>query len=138
MLDRELDSEQLPYCDKHDIAVLAYSPLSKGLLTGKMDASREFPEGDLRRGDERFSRENRKRINEMLDKFRSIASEHDISIAQLTIAWTFHQPGLTHALCGARTPQQARENAAAGRVTLNDQELKTMAEAIDEYTSVAA
>jgi aryl-alcohol dehydrogenase-like predicted oxidoreductase len=47
-------------------------------------------------------------------------------MAQLVIAWTVHQPGLTHALVGARTSEQAIENAAAGRISLDDEDLKLM------------
>jgi aryl-alcohol dehydrogenase-like predicted oxidoreductase len=133
MLDRDLEAEQLPYCEKNNIAVLAYSPLALGLLTGKIGPEREFPDGDLRRNNPRFSVENRKRIQQMLGQFEPIAQQHGVSLAQLVIAWTFHQPGLTHALCGARHAKQAEENAVAGTVQLSDDELKQMQQAVDEY-----
>ncbi len=131
MLDRGIEDEQLRYCREHDIAVLAYSPLAQGLLTGKVGPERTFEEGDQRRDSERFSAENRKRVAAMLEKLKPIAADHGISLAQLTIAWTIHQPGLTHALCGVRTTQQAKENAAAGDVRLRDEELQTMRDAIE-------
>ncbi len=133
MLDRGMKAEQLPYCLERNIAFLAYSPLSKGLLTGQITMDIEFPEGDMRRRDPRFTVENRKRITEMLEKFKAIAEHHGITLAQLVIAWTFHQSGLTHVLCGARDPRHAQENAAAADVALNDDELQIMNEVLDEY-----
>lgn len=138
MLDRDIEADQLPYCREHDVAVLAYSPLAQGLLTGKMDPSRAFPEGDLRRGNPRFSRENRERVTSMLNEFKPIAEKHGLTLAQLTIAWTVHQPGLTHALVGARNPKQAEENAAAGGVKLSEDDLSRMNQIIDEHVAAVA
>jgi aryl-alcohol dehydrogenase-like predicted oxidoreductase len=75
---------------------------------------------------------------ETLQKFQPIADEHGITLAQLTIAWTVAQPGVTHALVGARNAAQARENAAAGDVVLSGEELKTMDEAIEGYLTAVA
>ncbi len=134
MLERDLEKEQLPYCHENNVAVLAYSPLAKGLLTGKVGPDREFSEGDHRREDPRFSMENRKRVAELLEKIKPIAEAHNFTFAQLAIAWTIRQPGLTHALCGARNPKQAQENATAGSVQLSDDELKTIRQAVEEYS----
>ena len=131
MLDRKkMEGGQLGYCCENDIAVLAYSPLALGLLTGKVGPERVFPEGDLRRTRDRFSVDNRKRVKELLDSFAPIAAKHDCTLGQLVIAWTTHQPGLTHALVGARTPEQAVENARGGEIELTDEELATMNAAV--------
>jgi aryl-alcohol dehydrogenase-like predicted oxidoreductase len=127
MLDRKkMEGGQLGYCRENGIAVLAYSPLALGLLTGKIGPERVFPEGDLRRTRDRFSVENRKRVKELLDSFVPIAAQHDCTLGQLVIAWTTHQPGLTHALVGARTPEQAVENAKGGAIALSEEDLATM------------
>lgn len=133
MLDRRMEKEQLAYCRKNNIAVLAYCPMEQGLLTGKIGPDREFEDGDQRKQNPKYSVESRRRIQALLDQFIPIAERHGLTIAQLTLAWTVHQPGLTHALAGARTPQQARENAAAGRATLSDDDLRMMRRAIEEY-----
>ena len=133
MLDRQIEADQLPYCQQNNIAVLAYSPLAQGLLTGKMGPDREFAEGDVRRGNPRYSVENRQRVASLLEEFKPIAEEHEITLTQLTIAWTIAQTGLTHALCGARNPQQAQENAAAGDVRLTDSEIEHMNKAIERH-----
>jgi len=131
MLDREQEGEKLSYLIEHDIAVLAYSPLANGLLTGKMTADRTFPDDDLRSQRERFSVENRKVVNDTLDQLRPFADRHGVTLAQYVIAWTVHQPGVTHALVGARHPGQAQENAAAGAVKLDNDELAEVAVIID-------
>jgi methylglyoxal reductase len=126
LLDRAMDAEILPYCRQHGIAVLAYSPLELGLLTGAIGPDRQFNEGDLRRGRPRFAPDNIKKAAALLGEFQPIARQRKITLGQLAIAWTVAQPGLTHALVGARNPQQARENAAAGSVVLTAEELTLM------------
>lgn len=131
MLDRTIEENGLlEYCRTNNVAVLAYSPLEQGLLTGKVDPDRQFAEGDQRRSKPRFSVENRRRAQAMLDRLRPIAERHEASLAQLTIAWTFSQPGLTHVLCGARSPEQVTENAGAAQVQLSEEELAEIAEII--------
>lgn len=131
MLDREkMESGQLGYCRSNNIAVLAYSPLALGLLTGKVGPDRVFPEGDLRLGKERFGVENRKRVKELLDSFAPLTEKHACTVGQLVIAWTTHQPGLTHALVGARTREQAAENAKGGAIALSEDDLATMDAAV--------
>lgn len=131
MLAREIEKDQLPYCKAHGIAVLAYSPLGQGLLTGKVTGDRAFPLGDLRRNNPKFGADVQQRINAMLAKFEPIREQHNITMTQLVIAWTLAQPGLTHALCGARTAEQAIENAKAGDVVLSAEEVKRMTAAVD-------
>jgi len=131
LLDQHIEEEQLPYCRNHGIAVLAYSPLEQGLLTGKVTTEREFAEDDWRTEKPGFDMESRARINTMLkEDFQPIADRHGLTFAQLAIAWTIAQPGLTHALVGARNVQQATENAAAGDVILSSQESAAMNEAV--------
>jgi aryl-alcohol dehydrogenase-like predicted oxidoreductase len=132
MLFRKHEADLLPYCAQHGLAFLAYSPLAQGLLTGKVGPDRVFPEGDQRRNKPRFSVENRRKVAAILGKFKPIAEGHDVELGQLAIAWTLAQPGCTHALVGARTPEQAIENAAAGDLVLSDDELATMRAAVDE------
>ncbi len=118
--------DQLGYCERNDIAVLAYSPLVLGLLTGKVGHEREFPESDLRSKQKRFSKANRAKVADLLGAFEPVADKHGCTMAQLVIAWTLAQPGLTHALVGARTAPQAEENAVAGSIELDGEDLALM------------
>ncbi len=123
LLDREMEEALLPYCREHGMAVLAYSPLANGLLTGKIGSEREFTGDDLRRGNARFSVENRARIQGVLERVRPIAEAHGLTLGQLAIAWTVAQPGMTHALVGARNARQAEENAGAAEAALSEEEI---------------
>jgi aryl-alcohol dehydrogenase-like predicted oxidoreductase len=137
MLDRRIEQDQLPYCAGHHIAMLAYSPLAKGLLTGKIGPDVEFSHDDLRRNEKRFDPENRKRVQNMLEAMQPVAETHDLTTSQLVVAWTLHQPGVTHVLCGSRRGKHVEENAAAGDVQLTKDEVRLMNEAIDDYMSAA-
>jgi methylglyoxal reductase len=127
-LDRGHEAALIPYCREHGLALLAYSPLAHGLLTGKVGPERTFRGDDLRRTDPRYSPENRLRVSRMLDEVRPIADAHGLTPGQLMIAWTLAQPGVTHALVGARNPEQAAENARAGCVTLSTAEVEEIGE----------
>ncbi|MCM2374236.1 aldo/keto reductase [Aporhodopirellula aestuarii] len=136
MLDRQMESSNLAKCESDEIGFLAYSPLSQGLLTGKIDPDREYPDGDQRRFKERFKPENVRKVHAMLDPMKPIAEKHGISMAQLTIAWTLAQPGCSHVLAGARNPQQAIDNVGAGAVDLEKDELETITQAVHSYDGV--
>jgi methylglyoxal reductase len=137
MLDRDLENEYLPYARKHNIAVLAYSPLANGLLTGKVGPERKFPEDDQRHSRPPFSVESRKQVLAMLAKMQPIAEKHGLTLAQLVIAWTVAQPGLTHALVGARNPRQAEENAVAGNAALSHEELEMLNQIVSSQALAA-
>ena len=132
MLDRNIESNGIrDYCRQHNIAMLAYSPLVNGLLTGKSRPNRQYGPGDLRQGNPRFTPANIARINAALETLNPIAQRHRATIAQLVIAWTCSQSGITCVLCGARDAQQAMENAAAGDIALSANELKTIGSLLD-------
>ena len=126
MLDRQCEATHVATCRRNGMAFLAYSPLALGLLTGKITPDRKFRPGDLRQKNPRFTAKNLLLVQEMLQAMRAVAEKHRITFAQLAIAWTIHQPGVTHALVGARSPKHAVENAAAGRVRLDGEDLAHM------------
>lgn len=129
MVHRDIEAVFVPLCRRHDISILSYSSLALGLLTGKIGPDRQFSGDDLRIGDPRFSVHNRRKVADFVTDVREIAENYGASIAQLVIAWTLHQPGVTFALCGARTPEQARENARAGAIRLSETERAEITEA---------
>ena len=132
LIQRKIEAEILPFCRENDIGVIVYSPLERGLLTGKVSPDRAFPPGDHRAGHKYFTVENRKRVLAALDGVRAIADQHKASLAQLVINWTVHQPGITAALVGARNAEQASHNAGALNFTLSDQELAEIRKAFDQ------
>ncbi len=125
-LTRGAEAEVLPFCRANGIGVLAYSPLAQGLLTGKVPVDRVFPENDLRSKKPLFTRENRVKVAEMLEKVKPIAEAHNATLGQVFLAWTVAQPGMTTALAGARNEAQVIENAGAGDLELSDGELATI------------
>ncbi|MCK5712296.1 MAG: aldo/keto reductase, partial [Hyphomicrobiaceae bacterium] len=106
--------------------------LVHGLLTGTMTPDRQFKEGDLRRGNPCFNIESRQQVAAMLNEFVPIAKKHKATISQLVIAWTFSRPGVTHVLCGARTQEQAVENAAAGDLVLDEEDIQAINGTIEQ------
>jgi aryl-alcohol dehydrogenase-like predicted oxidoreductase len=135
MLNRDVEAKLLPYCLANNIAVLAYSPLAQGLLSGRISPDRQFPEGDFRRDHSRFSLENRLKAAAFLESIQPVARAHDVSLAELAIAWTISRGRATHTLVGARNPEQAIENARAGDVQLNEDELALINREAEKYAS---
>jgi aryl-alcohol dehydrogenase-like predicted oxidoreductase len=131
MLDREIEAEILPWCRRHRVGTLAYSPLAQGLLTGKMTAERQLGEGDERAHQPRFQPAARRATTAALAAWGPIAAAHDCTLAQLALAWCLHQPGLSAVIAGARTPLQARENARAVEISLTVDERSRMAAALE-------
>ncbi len=133
MLERRIEATHLPACRKSGISVMGYSVLALGLLSGRISADRVFAGDDQRRDNPRFSPENRARVDRLMQTVRPIADTHGASPAQIVIAWTLAQPGLTFALCGARNPGQAIENAKAGHLHLSASEVDAITQAANTH-----
>jgi len=131
MLRRDIEADMVPYCLKHRIGILAYSPLQNGILTGKVPMDRVFPETDLRSRNRFYQPGNRRRILAFLDDLRPIAAAHQATLAQLVICWTIRRPGVTAALVGVRNPAQAEENAGAAAFKLADAETREINRRLD-------
>jgi methylglyoxal reductase len=123
MLDRGIEQTLLPMTRPAGISTLSYSSLALGLLTGKVSTTRKFEGDDQRAADPRFSQENRQHAASFFQAILPLADQHGASVAQLVIAWTLAQPGITFALCGARDPAQALDNAKAARLRLDAADL---------------
>lgn len=137
MLERRLEHTLLPVCREAGISVMGYSVLALGLLSGRIGADRVFAGDDQRRDNPRFSPQNLARVEALMQTIRPIAAQHGASAAQIVIAWTLAQPGLTFALCGARNPDQARENAQSGHLRLVASEINAITQAAKTHLEVA-
>ena len=113
MLQREIEIDTLPWCAAHGVSVMVYWPLMKGLLSGKLARDHVFAAGDGRAKYPMFQGDEWRRTQDFLDDLRVIAAEAGRTVSQLVINWTIHRPGITTALCGAKRPDQLRENAGA-------------------------
>lgn len=124
MVNRKSEEKIIPWCREHGKSVLAYSPLERGLLTGKMTPGYKFAEGDHRATHPFFTDESIRRTNAFLEKIHPLAHEKEISLSQLVLKWTIERPGITIALAGARNPEQAVSNAHAADVKLSRKEIE--------------
>jgi aryl-alcohol dehydrogenase-like predicted oxidoreductase len=123
MVERTIEDEVVPYCIEHNKAIIAYSPLQRGLLTGKIKPGHVFNAGDHRPTTQFFQPENIRRIDDFLNKLQPVADSKNALLSQLVIRWTIEQPGVTIALVGARNKEQAIQNANAINVQLSKKEI---------------
>ncbi|MBN8954906.1 MULTISPECIES: aldo/keto reductase [unclassified Rhizobium] len=130
MIDREIEDALLPLTIENGVSTLSYSSLALGLLSGTVGPARVFSGDDQRKGNPRFSVDNRRKVLAFAEALRPLAEQHSASVAQTVIAWTLAQPGVTFALCGARNPAQALDNARAGTLRLGAEELAAIDAAI--------
>jgi aryl-alcohol dehydrogenase-like predicted oxidoreductase len=131
MLQRQHEPTNLAFCAENNIALLAYSPLALGILSGKIDANRKFNRGDVRLANPWYQPENRPKVDQLLKAIQAVADAKGATISQVVIAWTVSQHGCTHALVGARNGEQAMANAKAGEIELSAEELKALRRAVE-------
>jgi aryl-alcohol dehydrogenase-like predicted oxidoreductase len=122
LLDRSVEGEILPYCERQGIGVLAHSPLAKGLLTGKYGPETVFPPDDERAQMPRFAGAEYQRHLATAARLQAWAAERGHPLVDLAIAWVLSYPAVTVCLCGAKSPEQVDDHvrAAGWRLTAED------------------
>jgi len=125
---RGIETDILPFCREHGIGVIVYSPLAKGLLTGKFKGDETFPENDVRRHNPQFHGEEFEKNAAMVERLRPIAEKYGKTRAQLAIRWILEQPGISAAIVGAKRPSQVEDNAGASGWRLSEEDMAEMAE----------
>ncbi len=123
MLKRDIEADLVPYLIEKNQSVLAYSPLQRGLLAGKIKPGHLFSDGDTRADQAYYSARNIEQTNVFLEKLKPLAADKNATLGQLVIRWTIEQPGITIALVGARNATQAIENAKAAQIKLSQEEI---------------
>ncbi|OJV72262.1 MAG: aldo/keto reductase [Flavobacterium sp. 40-81] len=121
MLNRTIEKELVPYTLENNMGIIAYSPMERGLLTGKYFKDGKLPESDHRNG--YFGQYDLEKVKSFLDKITPIADSKNVTLAQLVLRWTVQQPGITVVLAGARNAEQAVSNAQALHFELTADEL---------------
>jgi methylglyoxal reductase len=120
-LRREAERQLLPLARRMQVGVLAYAPLMHGLLAGRASATRRLAADDDRRWNPAFHPSNAARVNQAIrHAVLPIAARHDVTAAQVVLAWVLARPGVTAVVVGASSPQQARRNAAAASLRLDE------------------
>ena len=133
MVNRGVEDETVPFCIENNKSILAYSPMERGLLTGKMTPDYKFQEGDHRAGLPYFQPEFIAKTNELLAKIKPIAEKYNATLGQLVLRWTIERPGITIALAGARNAQQAVQNAKAININLSKEEIKSIDDLVNAF-----
>lgn len=133
MVNRGIEEETVPYCIENNKSILAYSPLERGLLTGKISPDYKFQAGDHRANHAHFQADFIQKTNQLLDKITPIADEHDATLGQLVLRWTIERPGVTIALAGARNAEQAVQNAKAMGIQLSKEEIETIDKLVNAF-----
>jgi aryl-alcohol dehydrogenase-like predicted oxidoreductase len=125
LINRASESALLPFCKEHNIGVIVYSPMSSGLLSGKMTAERikSLPDDDWRKQDFNYTEPQLSRNLKKVEVIKAIAAKRGVPTAQIAIAWTLKHPAVTAAIVGMRNPTQADETAGAANLVLSDDEI---------------
>jgi aryl-alcohol dehydrogenase-like predicted oxidoreductase len=113
LLQREIEEDIVPWCQKTGIGVVVYWPLMKGLLAGSLARHHPFDPADPRLRYPIFQSPLWEANQDFVDALRGIATDLGRTVAQIAINWIIHRPGISAALCGAKRPAQIIENAGA-------------------------
>jgi aryl-alcohol dehydrogenase-like predicted oxidoreductase len=134
LIEPDIRKDILPFCEKHNIGVIVYSPMASGLLTGSMSRERiaKLPEDDWRRHNPQFHEPRLSRNLELVEKLNEIAFMHNITPGAVAIAWTLRHPGVTGAIVGARRPEQVDGIIPAAEFRLTDSEAAELEEFLKE------
>ncbi len=120
---RDIEREIVPLAKDQNLAILPWSPLAGGLLSGKFSRENEKPDG-ARRATLDFPPVDRERVWRILDVLRPIAADHLVSVAQVALAWLLAQPHVTSVIIGAKNQEQLLDNVAATELELSPEQLK--------------
>lgn len=132
MVNRGIEGDVVPFCIINNVGILAYSPMQRGLLTGKITPDYKFKPGDHRPSTPFFRKDNIESVNRFLNRIKPIANQHQATLAQIVINWTLNQPGVTSVLAGARNAQQVTDNAGADNFRLSNEEITLINNYLDE------
>lgn len=134
MLARGIEDEIMPYCGENNIGMIVYSPIARGILTGKYDKQKveNLPDDDSRHKSPLFNEPKLSKSLELVDKLKPIADGLGITLAQLAIAWALAKNEVTSAIVGARRPGQIVETAKAGEIELGHDVVNEINDLISE------
>jgi aryl-alcohol dehydrogenase-like predicted oxidoreductase len=127
---RDVEAEIMPTLQELGIALVAYSPLGRGFLSGRFSRPEELDEGDFRRYGPRFTGENLKHNTELVERVRELAAEKGVTPGQLALAWVLHRGEHVVPIPGTKRVSYLEENLAAAEIHLSDAEVERIAEAV--------
>ncbi len=126
MVHREVEKELLPFCAENNIGVVVYSPIQRGLLTGKFGYERlaDLAPDDHRRTNVDFQSPKFGATMELVKELKPIAKRKGITLAQLAVGWVLRRKEITAAILGVRKPEQIAETAGGADVELSNEEIR--------------
>ena len=127
---RDLESDVMPALEELGIALVAYSPLGRGFLSGRFSSPDELDEGDFRRYGPRFTGENLQKNLELAERVKELAAEKGITAGQLALAWVLARGEHIVPIPGTKRVAYLEENLGAADVALSDAEVQGIADAI--------
>lgn len=133
LINRGIEKDVVPQALIKGMSIIPYSPLQRGLLTGKIKPDHRFNEGDTRKANKFYTPQNIGRANTLLQEIKPIADARGATLAQLIINWTTRQPAMDCVLVGARDEKQVMDNIKALSFTLTDDELKMLKEIAGKF-----
>ena len=125
---RDIEREVVPLAKEENLAILPWSPLAGGLLSGKFKADKSGP-SDSRRSSFDFPPVDAGRLPAVLGALEKVAKSTDLSVARVALAWMLHKPFITSVIIGAKTPAQLNDNLAASDVALSPEHMKLLDDA---------
>ena len=141
LLDRSIERELIPLAQGYGLAILPWSPLARGFLSGKYRRGEDIP-GDSRIARDMqgpFAARTRKHLSDLafdvLDQVEGIANEKGCTVSQLALAWCMNQPGITSPIIGPRTMEHLMDNLGSANVTITAED-KQRLDAISEPEQV--
>jgi aryl-alcohol dehydrogenase-like predicted oxidoreductase len=126
LFSRDIEERVAPMCRRLGIAIVAYSPLGRGLLTGTVRTSADLHATDFRSAQPRFADENLAHNVELVDKVAGVADEHGCTPAQVALAWLARQGDDVFPIPGTKRVARLEENLAALAITLTDDDLAVL------------
>jgi aryl-alcohol dehydrogenase-like predicted oxidoreductase len=127
---RDVEAEILPTLQELGIALVAYSPLGRGFLSGRFSSPEELDEGDFRRYGPRFTGENLKHNTDLVQRVRELAQAKGITAGQLALAWVLHRGEHIVPIPGTKRVSYLEENLAAADVQLSAEDVQRIAEVV--------
>jgi aryl-alcohol dehydrogenase-like predicted oxidoreductase len=124
MLERSIENTIMDYCSANTIGIIVFSPMYRGLLTGKFTKERaaNLPADDNRLTLENYHEPYLSANLRLVEDIRPIAERNNKTLAQLAVAWVLRRPEVTAAIVGARNPSQIEETAPAGDWVLSEKD----------------
>jgi aryl-alcohol dehydrogenase-like predicted oxidoreductase len=130
---RDIEREILPMALGEGMALMPWSPLAGGFLSGKYTRNK-VKAGDSRRDEFDFPPLDKEKAYDIIDALTDIGKARSVSAAQVALAWALKKPGVTSVIIGAKKPEQLKDNIASASLALSDAEMKRL----DEISALPA